>query len=1623
MAIPGHLRNHPLFSGGRFGLMSGESPRFPATQKPTHENLVNHLRNQGIGFEETHGRYDDPERSVIIHSPTRELMAGLGKHFGQESVVFSDKGKHELLYTNGEHEGKSRLTKPGSEPIDWFHEAPPNYYTHLPNHGYFRINFDWESDPQHHGPVQVAPSAPAPMTKARPPHENSLVTADALQDQGFKPTKGFATKQGLGTRLNSIPLATPEKGLPNKRHGEAYDPYMTRVTLDTPEGAATVNRIAEAAQSRYDNPTGAVPETSFGPREPGRMYNQTFTSGDRVNDKKYWQRMGSEPAPNPTLGIAAPDREAWTRSPIMKMKKAELAKTWPKDDAENAQSAQGFLNHPVAQDAYAGTHPAGDQVTVEEAPAGPHHPRRDNVAESPSVHPETLQSGWNSCRSCGEDFDMEDPSATLCPNCDEHYGYEGIARENATDAHTQEPAIPWSREYGKPGHLDLDGADATADKEYWRRIGSFTDREAARDNAFPGVNPNTSNATAIPTKDVMLDALSRSPIMKMKKHDFKGAAFKHTPTGKIITTGERHELEGLDHAAFDRGEYQDGFVDSQGQFFNRDEALAAVRREGMPEPKNADGTVELHSTDLFKAGQPSDILQVLADELEMQGWSPNEIPQSTGLTAARIRGPQHKASPVMLTNILDARTDQHGANLEADAQERGHTFGDGLHRAAEQQVLHDMALAPTSRDPDDSNYHGGNAFHHNSLPGVMEADKFGKDLTQSTTSPDEAATSVAGNIPTVTESRTAWLRSKAHPHSYEWHDGHSDHHRTAPNLEAIQKSFGLYKADLPKNDQAAGVGAPMYAKFAGPYGEVRGRATPSDLTHYNYHGKLPEIEALVKKHGFKTYFAGGKYGKPDLQAKNYNNGHLMIYDPTPSSGGDFKDHQYTNAWRQIHELSHALVYPELNSIYGEGRRIGKLGTHRTPNEAMRAVHWEWLAAHKQRDLSAKLGIHVPDETFHKELNTVMHDAVHRAVTGQFTEPAGEGFVPHSHKVPLHIALDTVRNEAQAMGIQHPHGLAKRPMMKAWPKDDAENAANAAAHKAIIERAEVFGDKQEEQGLPRTGVHPNSLKSLRSRAQKGGSHWATAEARHTNDIARFNAGWPGSDPVMPAKAYIDGGGYDEAPYDSKGDLNDRNYWAGIGRAAGIQKSDPGTPLHADANTFMAALKGLPKGSPERGKFVTQHMNHGPFLAALQAHPQGVQIHKMLTGFLNSKANAGPGLPMKTVAKSEPHVILSKQGNTMSEKTYTPQEAVEVLKKAASDKIKAMEYRLQDLRKRELSKGLIPTHKHNAGSSASAAVEDVPPSKLNAPGKDDKLVGGTATQKVEESSTEDSPHGAEETSGEISAADMTKALLCKKCGKTHDLEKACDGMDKAELVDAKGNTESNSEESAATMPDDESKHVNKPTKSKPGSGGVITKGKKLGKSLGEIRSLAKAMAPPTAKPPSGTNMATKVPTSAPKAPPMGKKAQEMDKAVDKIVVPKSQKPKVPSNERDHTVQVSKDKTVYEAKKPELEKGVMSDIAAKNNAGAPAPKDPGANVKLPTPGQQEGRANMFGAAMAGEYQPPGTKPTAKLAAPAKPATALASPKAAGIAAKPAVSAGPVMNAARPSKPGIFGRLLGKK
>jgi hypothetical protein len=81
--------------------------------------------------------------------------------------------------------------------------------------------------------------------------------------------------------------------------------------------------------------------------------------------------------------------------------------------------------------------------------------------------------------------------------------------------------------------------------------------------------------------------------------------------------------------------------------------------------------------------------------------------------------------------------------------------------------------------------------------------------------------------------------------------------------------------------------------------------------------------------------------------------------------------------------------------------------------------------------------------------------------------------------------------------------------------------------------------------------------------------------------------------------------------------------------------PAAPvLHNDLKGFLGGLKPLAVGSPERGRFLTAHMSHPPIVQALQATPQGRDLHAKLLTHLNGRANAGfkPGATQVT-AKNE------------------------------------------------------------------------------------------------------------------------------------------------------------------------------------------------------------------------------------------------------------------------------------------------------------------------------------------------------------------------------------------------------
>lgn len=140
------------------------------------------------------------------------------------------------------------------------------------------------------------------------------------------------------------------------------------------------------------------------------------------------------------------------------------------------------------------------------------------------------------------------------------------------------------------------------------------------------------------------------------------------------------------------------------------------------------------------------------------------------------------------------------------------------------------------------------------------------------------------------------------------------------------------------------------------------------------------------------------------------------------------------------------------------------------------------------------------------------------------------------------------------------------------------------------------------------------------------HWANKIKQKDHD-ALEKAGLPGEKPPAPAPA--------AAPKPAA---------PAPAGTAHLQAPKPAAPagpqamvLHSDPNKFLAGLKALPQGSPERGKYLTAHAGHAPLKAAMMAHPALAPMWGKLTAHLDGRGNAGfrPG-NTKIVVKTEAEV---------------------------------------------------------------------------------------------------------------------------------------------------------------------------------------------------------------------------------------------------------------------------------------------------------------------------------------------------------------------------------------------------
>jgi hypothetical protein len=142
------LPAHPVFQGASFGILTDANPRFPLGNaghlRPLQTVLEEGQRHGVLRYEVVRGRYGgSDETSFIIYDVEPETMAFWGTLYGQESIIYSEGGQNQLLFTNGPRAGRYHA----GQGFTVFEQEPSDYFSTVqtqsgPVHFSLDLNFD-----------------------------------------------------------------------------------------------------------------------------------------------------------------------------------------------------------------------------------------------------------------------------------------------------------------------------------------------------------------------------------------------------------------------------------------------------------------------------------------------------------------------------------------------------------------------------------------------------------------------------------------------------------------------------------------------------------------------------------------------------------------------------------------------------------------------------------------------------------------------------------------------------------------------------------------------------------------------------------------------------------------------------------------------------------------------------------------------------------------------------------------------------------------------------------------------------------------------------------------------------------------------------------------------------------------------------------------------------------------------------------------------------------------------------------------------------------------------------------------------------------------------------------------
>lgn len=156
-----------LLKSGKYALISaGRNPAHEEDSKlgddkiqERYESLKSELVDGGYAFSKVAGHYGGKEDSflVMVHDADKEHIKKLGTKFNQDSIIYSEKGKHEMHFTSGDKKGKHHK----GEGLDPKAESAEDYYSEAETADgekvKFALNFDFAKVHGDEGAEKVDP--------------------------------------------------------------------------------------------------------------------------------------------------------------------------------------------------------------------------------------------------------------------------------------------------------------------------------------------------------------------------------------------------------------------------------------------------------------------------------------------------------------------------------------------------------------------------------------------------------------------------------------------------------------------------------------------------------------------------------------------------------------------------------------------------------------------------------------------------------------------------------------------------------------------------------------------------------------------------------------------------------------------------------------------------------------------------------------------------------------------------------------------------------------------------------------------------------------------------------------------------------------------------------------------------------------------------------------------------------------------------------------------------------------------------------------------------------------------------------------------------------------------------